>query len=299
MKLELTKIEAITLEEAYTKASTQLGCSITDLEFEIIQNPSKGFLGFGKKMAIVVAARKLTASTEKYNQPTKEKKEKQPYKSDEKKYQHKPSHDTMPARDNAAVEVVAKELAQENIEAPVKKSNAHFDKKFSGIEDGFFVEKMEIEDICLEVKHEINKLFEISCFDLNEIEVTPEDEATILIKITGEDSALMIGKEGYRYNAMSYLLFNWINPRYKVGIKLEIAEFLQNQEEIVRKYVDTVVTQVRNSGQARTKPLDGILLQIAIKELRSIFPEKYVGVKTSENGSKFIVINEFSKKSNA
>ena len=59
MKLELIKIEAVTLEEAYTKASTQFDCSITDLEFEVVQNPSKGFLGFGKKQAIVVAARKL------------------------------------------------------------------------------------------------------------------------------------------------------------------------------------------------------------------------------------------------
>ena len=158
---------------------------------------------------------------------------------------------------------------------------------------------MEISEICLEIEAEINRLFGFSCFVLDRIIVLPEDENTVLIKISGDDSALMIGKEGYRYNAMSYLLFNWINPKYKVGVKLEIAEFLQNQEEIVKKYIETVVVQVRNSGQARTKPLDGVLLQIAIKELRSIFPEKYVGVKSSDNGSKFIVINEFSKKSNA
>jgi len=51
----MKKVEADTLEEAYQKAATQLACSITDLEYEVIQHPSKGILGFLKKKAIIVA----------------------------------------------------------------------------------------------------------------------------------------------------------------------------------------------------------------------------------------------------
>ena len=39
-------ITAPTLEEAYTKASLEFGCSITELEFEIVQNERKGFFPF-------------------------------------------------------------------------------------------------------------------------------------------------------------------------------------------------------------------------------------------------------------
>ena len=43
----MKKVEADTLEEAYQKAATELVCSITDLEYEVIQHPSKGILGVG------------------------------------------------------------------------------------------------------------------------------------------------------------------------------------------------------------------------------------------------------------
>ncbi|WP_104640096.1 Jag N-terminal domain-containing protein, partial [Helicobacter bizzozeronii] len=46
-------IHAKTLEEAIIKASSELGCSVLDLQYEVIQAPSKGFLGFGKKEAII------------------------------------------------------------------------------------------------------------------------------------------------------------------------------------------------------------------------------------------------------
>ena len=51
----MKKVEADTLEEAYQKAATELVCSITDLEYEVIQHPSKGILGFLKKKATIVA----------------------------------------------------------------------------------------------------------------------------------------------------------------------------------------------------------------------------------------------------
>ncbi|MEY4505071.1 MAG: hypothetical protein RL154_1368, partial [Pseudomonadota bacterium] len=51
----MLKIEAQTLEEAYSKASLELGCSITDLDVTIVQNPSKGIFGVFRKNAILVA----------------------------------------------------------------------------------------------------------------------------------------------------------------------------------------------------------------------------------------------------
>ena len=51
----MVKIEAPTLEDAYAKASEALECSVTELQVEIAQHPSKGFLGLFKKPAIIVA----------------------------------------------------------------------------------------------------------------------------------------------------------------------------------------------------------------------------------------------------
>ena len=54
----MKKIVEKTLEAALIKASTELNCSVADLEYEIIQNPSSGFLGLGKKEAIIVVETK-------------------------------------------------------------------------------------------------------------------------------------------------------------------------------------------------------------------------------------------------
>ena len=104
------------------------------------------------------------------------------------------------------------------------------------------------------------------------------------------------GKEGYRYKALSYLLYNWINLKYGLNIRLEIAEFLKNQEEMIEKYLAPVIERIRNSGRGQTKILDGVLIKIALESLRAAFPEKYVGIKSGREGGKFIVVNDFNRK---
>lgn len=50
------EIKAKTLEEALIQASIALNCPIINLQYEVIQTPSKGFLNIGKKEAIILAS---------------------------------------------------------------------------------------------------------------------------------------------------------------------------------------------------------------------------------------------------
>ena len=68
----MKKVEAPTLEEAYQRASQMLGCSVSELQSEVIQHPSKGFFGLLKKNAIIVATCKQTASKHAKNEVKKE-----------------------------------------------------------------------------------------------------------------------------------------------------------------------------------------------------------------------------------
>jgi len=49
------RVEAPTLQDAISQAAQNLDCSVIDVEIEIIQKPSSGFLGFFKKNAIIEA----------------------------------------------------------------------------------------------------------------------------------------------------------------------------------------------------------------------------------------------------
>ena len=49
----MIKVEAPSLQEAYSKAAAELSCSVVDLEITILQNGSAGFLGMFKKMRLL------------------------------------------------------------------------------------------------------------------------------------------------------------------------------------------------------------------------------------------------------
>jgi spoIIIJ-associated protein len=282
----MTKVEAPTLEEAYELAATQLSCSVTELQYEVIQYPSKGVLGLFKKHAIIVATSKAVPSVKEVQteaataQPSVEEELASEILSTLK--------EESPAEVIVEEEVVITQVPEVSEDAIV---------------EGFFETDTATEDeplvdvaLAQSIEESLKRLFEVSCFDIDVVEVDVVDN-TALIFIDGEDAALLIGKEGYRYNALSYMLFNWLHTKYQLYIKLEIAEFLTTQQEMIRNYIQPVIENVKKYGKGKTRFLDGILVQIALEQLREAFPDKYVAVKTGKSGKKFVVINEFHTRS--
>jgi len=266
------RFEAKTLEDAYTNASRELNCSVNDLDYRVLQYPSKGILGFFAKNAIIEV---------NYEEPKQEEKSTNiPTKITEKKE---------PAID--------KEEPIQKVEESAKQESTTQD---DAIVDSFFNENKE-EDNTQELidaptlENKIKELLSNSCFEIDTVEVDIED-GTAYVFIDGDDAALLIGKEGYRYNALSYLLFNWINAKYGLYLKLEIAQFLASQQDMIKHQMQPVIEHVTREGWGKTRELNGILVQIALEYLRDTFPNKYVAIKRSRNGERYIVINEFNKK---
>lgn len=173
------------------------------------------------------------------------------------------------------------------------------DRFDNNVVDNFFESRLSMDDVVKKIDEDINRIFRKACFEIDEIKVSAYEENSVLIEFSGKDAALLIGKEGYRYKALSYMIFNWINAKYGLQLRLEIAEFLKNQEEMVHKYLESVCTQVENDGRAQTKILDGVLVQIALRRLRATFPNKYVAIRTNRDGLKYIIINSFRSNGNA
>lgn len=283
----MIKIEADSLEEAYSKAASELECSVTQLDVEIVQHPSRGLLGLFKKPAVIVASCK--ARTEEKPRT----REGAPEPAEKSERREVPKEEPAAARQTYLNETILPEsfvTGQDEEEA----ESAAARQKGSEVIDTFFEEQPSPEEIALAVKEEINVLFKTICFDLNEIEVNAYDENTLLIEFSGADAALLIGKEGYRYKALSYMLFNWINAKYHMQLRLEIAEFLKNQEESISRYLVGVCESIDRDGRAQTKILDGVLVQIALKQLRERYPEKYVAIRSTRDGSKYIIVNGYN-----
>ncbi|ACZ12411.1 Jag N-terminal domain-containing protein [Sulfurospirillum deleyianum] len=318
----MIRIEASTLQEAYSKAARELSCSVVELDINIIQNGSNGFLGLFKKNAIIEVQRKgahkkREERDEKISTPTSKESlqhvSMETVSNEERKERHKRSKNRRPKHKNReslnevsekseelVTPVVMEEMVVKNeiIAQEVKNSFKETKHTLSPtvVDQNFHHEKRSISDVVEEVSLQIKHLFQYSCFTLESPIVSKYNEDTILIEFSGEDAALLIGKEGYRYKALSYLLYNWINIKHGMNIRLEIAEFLKNQEEMIEKYLIPVIERIRTSGKGQTKILDGVLIKIALEVLRAEFPEKYVGIKSGKDGGKFIVVNDFNRK---
>jgi len=205
---------------------------------------------------------------------------------------------------------IKEDVAEDEIEAIVIEKEVLKSYENNAVMDSFFEtesadsaendevlkeETIVYDELALLIETQLKELLSHACFDIDVVEVDVVDN-TALIFIDGDDAALLIGKEGYRYNALSYMIFNWLHSKYELFIKLEIAEFLTTQQEMIKSYIQPVIENVEKNGKGKTRFLDGILVQIALEQLRERFPDKYVAVKTTKEGKKFVVINEFHKK---
>ncbi|EJF06852.1 putative RNA-binding protein [Thiovulum sp. ES] len=148
-----------------------------------------------------------------------------------------------------------------------------------------------------QIREDINRLFKDRCFEVDTIAVSLLNNETVFIYIDGKDAPLLIGREGYRYRAINYILQSWITTKYDLKIQLEIGEFIKKQNENVEKYLKSeVFEEVDKKGFFKTKILDDVLVKLAIKKLREKYKNKYVKIRNTQDGSKFIVIDEFFTK---
>jgi spoIIIJ-associated protein len=319
MTIKMIKIEAETLEQAYQDAAASLKCSVTQLVTEVVQLPRNGYLGLFKKTAIIVATRdskkSILEETQAFKEivpeikkepevevkvkPALEVKAKQEVKKEEtqakenkisktlKVQKVKSALNTMLHHKILPTSFVSSQDEEDDLESGVG-FTADYDDKYDEEED-----MSHINSIVKSIDKDINELFTFTCFEIDKIAVSAYNAETVLIEFNGDDAALLIGKEGYRYKAISYMLFNWINSQYKVQLRLEIAEFLQNQEESIARYIENVCETIEKEGRVQTKILDGVLIQIALKELRKKYPKKYVVIRSTRDGLKYIIVNDY------
>lgn len=250
------KIEAENLKDAYNKAADELGCSVTQLNVRVLQHPSGGFLGFFKKNAIIEAVL-----------------EGQKFKDD---------LDAGAARPQDKISKSDKKLPEKQTPAPSNAPHAKFHKEKQ--------KAVVTDEILIEIREKLIALFRSSDFNITVSEVSKIDESDVYIKLQGEDSALLIGKEGHRYKALSYMIYNWISIRYNLAVVFEIAEFLQNQKKIIDSYVAALVER---SGEERivTKVFDGAFVKIIANKLKEVYPDRFISIKSTRNG-KIVIVDE-------
>jgi len=317
------RIEAKNLGDAYKKAIDELNCSVTELDIKVVQYPSSGFLGFFKKNAIIEVTRENGEKSHKAKRDVSEKGEQNQghhkqsdvkigkksglnvQKRDHKNHKDK-SDDVRHEQGHKSRQNFLNEQNTALAQAAFADSSEDARRQSEQTKSEYVIKRIDTDgadenlgENLSEKKPKISpmkNILDTSILDnFNQEKACNAFDDCVLVELDGADAALLIGKEGYRYKAISYMLFSWLNFKYSLTVRLEIAQFFKNQEAAIEQYLIGVIERIETTGRAQTKPLDGVLVKIALEKLRERFPDKYVAVKTGADG-KFVVVNEFYKK---
>lgn len=251
----MKRFTAPTIQEALKNASVYFGCPQEELEYEIALEPKNGFLGFGRCDGIIVARKRGGQSLK-----VEESKE---------------------FENLASIEEEVEPLSEKN--------------SFSQIEENFFQERLTPSEIAKKLTKEINELFALLPYEIDNIKVRVEGEI-VYIEFFGADCGLLIGERGYRYSSIYHLLAIWIKKDYGMGLRLEIADFLKNKERKIEEYLEENYNQIISRTFFQSRTFDPLTASIALRRFREAIPDKYIIIKQISEIESVISINEFRTK---
>ena len=234
--MDYITVTAKNLDDAITEALVQLEVTSDRLDYEVIEKGSDGFLGFGRKQAVIKARRKEEPVVEvkaekKEEKPVKVEKaakvektehaeKKEPVKTETKnefKKEHKKEKDFKKAP--------KKEVREETELAKVEPATIEACEKF-------------VEDV-------------LNAMNMEEVKVTStvDEEGALSITMEGKNMGILIGKRGQTLDSLQYLtnrVANKMQDGY-VRVKLDTEDYRRRRKETLENLAKNIASTVKRT----------------------------------------------------
>lgn len=246
------RVSAKTVDDAITEALIQLGVTSDNLEYEVIEKGSAGFLGIGMKQAVIEARRKKVEVEETEDEfkidlsvslDKPEKKERKEKKKEFKK-EFKKEEKKVKKEEKAAVKPEAPEKKE-----PVKKEAV----KNETVKEE--VVKREIATVTEEAKNAVEAFLTDALKAMNmEVELTSviEEDGSLSVNMEGENMGILIGKRGQTLDSLQYLA-NRVANKYQDGyvrVKLDTENYRARREETLKNLAKNIAHKVKRNRRA-------------------------------------------------
>ncbi len=248
---------AKTIEEALEKALNEMMLTRDDIEYEVITHPSKGFLGFGQRDAVVRVKKKVIEELKDIvNDIKEERKEEvvcqktmeQP-KATEVSVEEKIA---APEQEIAAEEVIpAAEEKMEMTEASIVEPIAEPQEQ-AVVENA--EQKAADKKIALERAEEKGRAFLSKIFEEMKLDVVidiKEKNNYLIFDLKGDKLGILIGRRGDTLDSLQFLLNLVINEKNSVKIKgiIDIENYRAKREETLIGLSHKLAAKARKTGQ--------------------------------------------------
>lgn len=231
---------AKSVEEALEKALNEMMLTREDIHYEVVQQPSKGFLGFGQKDAVVRVSKKVI-------EEVKEAPKKEIVKEEK--------------AEQMIITSSVEEKIVENIESVqekiIEEAEESFEDSFEDDADedvqeeaGFKVDKKE----AMEAAEAKGRAFLAKIFDEMKLDVVidvKEKGGYLVFDLKGENLGILIGRRGDTLDALQFLLNLVINEKNSAKVKgiVDIENYRAKREDTLVGLSQKLAAKARKTGQ--------------------------------------------------
>ena len=234
---------AKSVEEALEKALNEMMLTREDIHYEIVQQPSKGFLGFGQKDAVVRVSKKDAAETKV------EAVEVKAVKTEEKAELKAeiPVQEPTPV-----VEVVVDDTEEQEVEFSFEEA---FDTDIDEETEEFDVAVAKADKKELyEAAEAKGRAFLAKIFDEMKLDVVidvKENGGYLVFDLQGENLGILIGRRGDTLDSLQFLLNLVINDKNNAKVKgiIDIENYRAKREETLIGLGHKLAAKARKTGQ--------------------------------------------------
>lgn len=234
--MDYITVTAKTLDDAITDALVQLGVTSDQLDYEVIEKGSAGFLGIGVKQAVIKARKKVEEPVVPAKEESLEKRAEESETSVVKK-EEKPAH-REEKKDRTAKEKKHKNKPKKE-EKPAEVKEEKKEIELSKVED-------KTMEACVTFVEDVMK-----AMDMGDVKVTAcvDEEGALSINMEGPDMGILIGKRGQTLDSLQYLtnrVANKMQDGY-VRVKLDTEDYRRRRKETLENLAKNIAGKVKRT----------------------------------------------------
>ena len=239
MAMEQTYVEisAKTVSEAITEACRKFGVTSDRLDYKVLEEGSKGLLGFGSKLAVIKASVKppvedasseeLSAGKSVQEKPVSEKASSEKPVS-EKISSEKPSSEKVSSEKPVSEKTSSEKSSSEKPSQKRRPSSLPLDEVAKNFLNGVFnAMHLEVE---VDVKYD-------------------EEGRTMDIDLMGEEMGVLIGKRGQTLDSLQYLVSLVVNREVDdyIRVKVDTEDYRERRKETLENLAKNIAYKVKKT----------------------------------------------------
>lgn len=247
-------VSAKTLDDAITEASIQLGVASDQMEYDVIEKGSAGFLGIGSRQAVIRARIKKTVTEEIKAEEIKPEELKKEFKKDfrkdrkefvghkERKEYKEYKKDSKKDFKKEPKKEFVKENKTETASAVTAAAPVYEEKK----ELHVAVVTEATQKICEKFLQEV-----LQAMGMGEVTIVSsiDEEGALAIEMSGDNMGILIGKRGQTLDSLQYLTNRVANKSQDgyVRVKLDTEDYRKRRKQTLENLAKNIAYKVKRS----------------------------------------------------